>query len=215
MVLVGDKGLPPWYRWQAGKTRLGGADDQPCRLETWSLSLLELLPDVPQERYRFSAEVKASSWKLGEVGIYFAYSQLATKQGPEHWFLALTYAETPYVNGAFLRPHRYREKGAEHGSIHHRGRWGIDHRFASPPRGDGAGWRKIAVEVTPEKVTAFWEGKSIGEARRAELLDTAKELFVKEKGETAPAEFPPQGGLGLYSLTSQADFRRVVVEPLK
>ncbi len=213
--LIGDKGLPSWYQWRTGKTLLRNpaADREPFALKTWSLSLLELLPDPLCDSYRLRAEVRAESNDLGQVGLYFAHHEHATGQGPEHWFWALTFNENNYVNGVSLNLHHYRERQAATGSLNRTFR-ALDHRLPAPAR--GYRWRKLAIEVTPEKTSFFWEDQLLGQATPAELRKHAQEFYEQhDTGQPLPVELSPRGGLGLYGLRTAGSFRRVVIEPLK
>src|SRR5262249_32950515 len=56
---IGETGRPAWYRWKAAE---GSFQDSPwgdgtCHVHSFSLTLLELLPDPMCERFRFSVEV--------------------------------------------------------------------------------------------------------------------------------------------------------------
>jgi hypothetical protein len=77
-------------------------------------------------------------------------------------------------------------------------------------------WRKIAVEVTPEKIRVFWEDHLIGELTRKELMRSARYHIQNQplvKMNTTP-KYPTRGGLGLFVFKANASFRRVVIEPL-
>jgi hypothetical protein len=82
-----------------------------------------------------------------------------------------------------------------------------------------ASWRRVAVEVSPERVKAEWQGRGgawetvceIGEGNLTGLM--IRELARADPNLTG-GDFRPRSGLGLYVYRGKASFRRVVVEPL-
>src|SRR5262249_46476951 len=87
--LVGPSGMPRWFRWQAGAGggQVSTGSDGCCAVHSWTLSLLELLPDPLCEHYRLRVDVRhEKSDELGEVGIYFMHSKHPTALGPVDCF---------------------------------------------------------------------------------------------------------------------------------
>ena len=79
VTLIGETGEPRWSRWQSGKSGshwvLG--DDHVFTINSWSLALLELVPDPQSDRFRITAQVRhEKSDTAGEVGLYFAQGSI-------------------------------------------------------------------------------------------------------------------------------------------
>jgi serine/threonine protein kinase len=111
---------------------------------------------------------------------------------------------------------RYREQGpGPTGSSKHRSNTGVVSRSYVAGDTGGQTWHPLAVKVTPETVEAFWGKESIGTWRQDDpWLDPKRVL--KENPELDPkAEFGPHGGLGLCVEQGGAQFRRVVIQPIK
>jgi hypothetical protein len=88
----------------------------------------------------------------------------------------------------------------------------------SPAQG---GWYELAVEVTPEAVTASIGGDVLGVVRRSQLdrcarivTDTTPPGEVPVKANPPPPAFAPRGGLGLFGFRGTTCFRNIVVKPL-
>jgi hypothetical protein len=72
------------------------------------------------------------------------------------------------------------------------------------------------VEVTPEKVRAFWEGEAIGEISGEQLRKVSRDILTEPRDPIdPPAGDAPGVALGLYVHRSTAAFRSVVIEPLE
>jgi hypothetical protein len=233
VTLIGETGPPHWSRSPTEKEvrSAAGARDKPFTMSSIEPSLLELLPDPQLPRYRFRAEVRHETGDgLGVVGIYFAYSQYVTAKGVEHRFWVLDFndiqgvsrrrdAQGRELQEVALRCRRYRP-------------WGEmpvcklsitpgPHQWkhfapAAPPDDPTQTWRRLAVEVTPEKVRAFWEGEAIGEVSSEQLRKVSREILTEPLDPIdPPAGDAPGVALGLYVHRSTATFRSVVIEPLE
>jgi predicted Ser/Thr protein kinase len=219
-TLIGDKGLPAWFRWIYGEAALQESPngDRTCYYNTLEFALLELLPDPQIERYRFSAEVRhVDTAKNGEVGLFFMHSIHSTPKGVEHCFCTLTFndheslfplPDSSRASQVALYLRRARRVGGNQ-----RTPGGAGNYFQPARRSldNPIPWRKIAVEVTPKAVRIFWEGRQIGEVERKAL----RQQFLKDlTGPPINPQFAPREGLGLFISSGSASFRHVVVEPL-
>jgi hypothetical protein len=90
---LGPDGFRTGGHWILGKGKITPVDRGVIRLETKGLGLVELVPEVPWERYRFRVEVQDVAARTDGVGIYFALRGEATAQGREYWFYEWTFAE--------------------------------------------------------------------------------------------------------------------------
>jgi hypothetical protein len=185
--------------------------------------LVELLPDPQIESYQFSAEVRFDSGKAstgnGAVGVYFLHSQSATAQGEVlHYFCEVRFSgsELPLPRHPEIKGHPVSlnvvcvlERGLRAGASVQVGK---PVYFPSLP---GA-WHKVVIQVTPERANALWDGRSVREISRAEMIES-----VQKKPAPLPfdprdpkPEFSCRGALGLFVTSASGSFRSVVIEPL-
>jgi hypothetical protein len=229
-TLLGATGEPIYSRWvySQGAHVVPDENDGVFTLSAMHTCLLELLPNLPVTHYRFEAEVRhdeTGKSDTGSVGIYCLHAAQPTKQGVEHLFCMLHFndrkAEFPV--GPLLKPTRMEA------SI----RFGVQRRRdPSPADGQDAllgkrfdpitkqnehakTWRRLAVEVRPDGIEAFWEGQSIGRVSRERLEGAAKLTSTSSPNPEYRPDFWPRGGLGLFIWNGVASFRNVSVEPRK
>jgi serine/threonine-protein kinase len=224
-TLIGETGPPRFHnvRTISSRVNLATAPDGAFSVQTGQAALVELLIDPLMERYRLSAEVRHDAGDLlqAEVGVYFMHGRYDLPQRKAiNCFCALSFNELwkwpgrpPEVPIQFnpvsltvqslvdTDPKPIRVRASRAGT-----------KFTPAPHV----WRKVAVEVTPEKIRVFWEGHLIGELSRKELMRTARNDIEKQplaNMNTTP-QFPARGGLGLFVYNGSASFRRVTIEPL-
>jgi serine/threonine-protein kinase len=231
VTLVGETGPPQWWQWAFGGGAVSPqAPDQPFQISAHDLALLELFPAPLPERFVFRAEIKLSPPPLRERapqsaepdpggGLYSGYSKHATTRGGEHCFCTLLLTAADRADSAIkefaLRPQRIRERGAP-GHGWHTGTTGVGKRFSTVGPDRAETWQAIAVKVTPQTIEALRDGQSLGTWRRDDPLLNARIMFGEDNPELDPAVlFGPRGGLGLCVQRGGAEFRRVVVEPIK
>jgi serine/threonine-protein kinase len=222
VTLIGQTGRPAWFqvRTDPNLTNAGSAEDGSFSVTAFELGLVELLSDPQVERYRFSAEVRQDKGekRSDRVGIYFAHTQRTTAGGQVmHEFCGLNFDElhppgpgSKSANSMRFIIRRYAEltKVPIDRTIYGSG-W--DQLFVRQPHT----WRKIAVEVSPERIKAFWENQLVGELSRIELMKLAEDLISEPVAlEDLKPDLPARGALGLYVFGATASFRSVVVEPL-
>jgi hypothetical protein len=222
--------MPEWFRWRTTKgptTVFQAPDGVLCLKSPRADGLLELLPDPQQEHYRFSAEVRQESALRfsGETGIYFAYSNYSTAEGPKHFFASLTFDDNVVPLKSSTGPPKNTVRSVFHlldeQYTCHRTSWQLGDRgrpFEFTPavfdKGQGP-WRKLAVEVRPERFDCFWEDQLVNSLRRREIIPKFK-TFIDDRSvpEERIPQFAPRDSLGLYVARCEASFRRVMVEPL-
>lgn len=232
VVLIGASGGPAWSVWSLVEEEAMQAvaqRDNLFEIDAWKgISLLELLADPQQERYRFRAEVQHSIAPRtgGEVGIYVGDSAHPTRAGVVHCFAALAFndgadlGERPR-NDVRLRMHMSWREPSGRVPYHH-----MDLGVAMPFEPGGIRdrarpWRPVSIEVTPDEIRAFWGEQLIGAAERNSgkkrlqlAIDQLPSRMAPEPEKVRP-EIRPRGALGLYVRHAGARFRNVVVEPLK
>jgi hypothetical protein len=225
VTLLGEGGPPAWSRWvlaEAAPTRqpLAGAA---LSVHSYRLSLLELMPAVPLDRYRFSVEILHESGAEGHIGLYLLHSD-HDASGHHHWLCSLTFSD----HSRNARALRAREKPPAVA-------WMRVHVVRSDPDAPNPGgaaelpvrhpfdpdclhvgrrsWRRLAVEITPEGVAAFFGDEPIG-AFDWEALHASAARACGADGREPVAFRGPRLGLGLYLLASSAGFRRATLAPL-
>jgi serine/threonine-protein kinase len=217
VTLLGPDGLPRYYRWRAEEQRpppLPARRRTPLDLESSATCLMELLPDPQRTRYRLSAEVSHLSATKGWVGVYFAGDEVQTPDGPELRFGTLTFAEqgeyAGQVNMDFVCYH-----GSEAVGTLASERW-VVHRERLDRTATGSPWHTLAVEATPEKIAAFWDGRLFYTWIRAEGVRERDDWWARLHpfaNPPPPPRFAARGELGLFVMRGDARFRNIVVAP--
>ena len=229
-LLIKDAGPPRWSRLIVGEAdaRVSQISNVPFTFETWGhYCLLELLPDPHLTRYRFSAEVHhQEGTDFSEVGIFFGCRKQFTPQGRQVYeFYKLAFHD--FVTIAGRDPRGKLDQSQAHLNYHFR--WtkedgdpieriestGIVENFTPAGRQKWQTWRKLAVNVTPDGIECFWEGKSLGSVRREQLENIAGEAQSRKPGPPVdPLGFSPSGSLGLYVSKGSAWFQSVAIVSL-
>lgn len=238
VTLIGATGKPQWSRWQTGRSRAEATRnaDNSYNIHSWSLSLLELLPDPQVGSYRFRAQVRhEQSDSLGEVGLYFAHKSHQGTLGDVHSFTQISFnalraradlranledakfAPPPRDNTVGLFRHFYADKADGHYT---------DRRIAAAvgprfkPQDVHDHWHDLEVIVTPEVVSARWNGEPfsipVSEMRRNVARELARHPPQPDNplSQSELPAFDVRGGLGLYVWRGSASFRAVSITPL-
>jgi hypothetical protein len=243
--LLPDGKGPRWFRLRTGE---GSAQIRRSNQGSFTISafepvLCELIRDPRQDRYRFRAEVQlASADPTGVAGIYFAHQATPLATTDLHEFIELTFNDIMDAKDAWktmcnaLPPPYPPEPRANP--------VGFNSRLYAEPlerlketkfevampeicpsvRGATPGvWCSLVVEVTPDTVSTFWDGKPVGSVATAEITKATKNCLAllrkDHPDELAARQEGPclnfRGGLGLYVSRSSANFRDVAVEPME
>jgi serine/threonine-protein kinase len=229
VTLIGDSGPPVWSRWQPHRLdarRIYGTD-QVFRVAAWKQpGMLELLPETPP-RYVLRARVQhCESMPLGQVGIYFAHARSRNADGATHCFFRVAFNDrvvspTPAGSVVSLTLPLDLERGGQ--LIPH-----LDtdckakQLFTPAGNAEPMPWRRLAVEVTPEKIRTFWDGTELPPCNRKDALRWASVLLANTVVHPKAGPPPPVPdtdlvlgeGLGLYVDKGVAAFQSVVIEPL-
>jgi serine/threonine-protein kinase len=218
-IFVGEDGLTP-HRWAAGQGTLTPQPGKCVRLASKQVALLEVLPAVPWPRYRFEAEVQDDDPNTQEVGLYVGHREQKTAQGTEHWLCVLSFSERGILPSRLPgRPGRgqgaltalcYREPAS---------RRLFPLLQTAPFAVHRPTWRKLALEVTPELLKAYWGGfdRPFGHVARATLVGDLRRGIAAHPPPLRPASAPAlafEGGLGLVCQSGAAVFRYVVIRPV-
>jgi hypothetical protein len=184
VTLIGLSGGPAWSEWQAppmdGLADLGLDKVFRVTSRAGSFSLLELAPRAPP-RFRLHAQVQ----HLGvddradnepyppEVGVYFAHGKAPRVGTTVHWFYRFAFSDwAPAPHQIRKRPpvqQGVRPPGQVHLVLSRcqdlrtslNGKECMSRQFTPAAKGPSTPWRRLTVEVTPERIRTFWEGRPL------------------------------------------------------
>jgi serine/threonine-protein kinase len=239
VTLIGDTGRPRWSAWRHGqeKSQVSIGADGCFSIHSWSFCLLELLADVPSEKYAVRMQVRhEKSNGPGDVGLYVAHRAHVGKQTRSHTFAYLTFNDI-------------RDIGRDHAFAHLLGGYPrrlnavqLDPCFqvdGTPgpyraslmpglifdPARDARTWRELEIVVGPDGVEGLWEGERVGLLSAASIVaqierwnehwkQTRPDDPIDPPARPTPAQFDQRGGLGVYLYHGSASFRSFTVTPL-
>ncbi len=245
--LIGPAAPPPWRRWwlaqQNPATRIEPAHG--FVVQAWKISLLELLPTVgPHDRYRLHAEIRhLNSSEKGTVGLYLAGASGRGKTGPAFTYTLVHFNDVVDAidQHARLGPlaklvprpggNRVRVQLLDYAPGEPKAYLNFATAFREPELFRAAGrvhagkpgeWRALDVEVSPEGLTFWWDGKLVGRVALSRLQKFHHQALesTRRKDPDNPAlpGFRPdvtlRGGVGLYVEEGCAAFRNVRLEPV-
>jgi serine/threonine-protein kinase len=242
VTLIQETGKPRWYRWRTGKStsQAALASDGSFLVSTWSPSLLELVPDTQTDRYRITAQVRHEDSVTGPtqafgVGLFVACNNYHSGTTPYLFFTELVFNGARgkadvyklFPQGTFSKP-----PGDNIVELCHELLFNADapHQYvrmfngAHGPRFRPMGpefWHTIELVVTPEGITAQWNGQTFSitaaEIRKG-LADEMQLVGPLAADLGLPPgfvpEFRPRGGVGLVIQKGSASFRSVRITPL-
>lgn len=241
VTLLGDGGLPGWYRWRQDPAGLAELDDgsRVAAFRADRLSLLELCEDPQRTRYRLSAEIRQldSPTRAGSVGVYVGFEPIDLPGGgrADRWCgveysdlqnRALTHRPTQRRIEcldclAFARPDGVQDESRPGG-----GGWTAFYpapntAVRAPP------WRRFVLTVGPDEVAVEWSSPDSptplpplpafraaagrGEGTKAHL----SYLRLRWPDQTLPdGGWHPRRPLGVYARRATLAVRNVTIEPL-
>lgn len=234
--LIGQKGTPAYFkvaRQPGGTKPVYEHPDGTFSVETHDLVLVELVPPgACPNGLRLRAKVRHNRGEaglgrrepgMGRGGIYVGHVERSAPGHDNHLFADLTFTddfdpfgeEGPRVKGEQLGAylfalHQYQQidkKQARYAPFE------IEHevfRFLPTAPGEESPWRTLEVEVRPQGIAAFWDGKQVAAFSRAQMGKAAAAIFRDEAGPL----FPPEGGAGLHVFRASMSFCDVRVTPL-
>jgi serine/threonine-protein kinase len=243
--LLPDTNGPRWFRLRTGESsaKIRRSNQGSFTISAFEPVLCELIRDPRQDRYRFRAEVQlASADPTGVAGIYFAHQATPLATTDLHEFMDLTfndimdakddwrslcavipppYPPEPQANQVNFRSKLYAERLDKPIATN----FDVARPEICPSRrGRTPGkWFSLVVEVTPDTVSASWDGQQVGSVAIAKITGHTKNCLASLRKDhpdelVARQEGPClnfRGGLGLYVSRSSANFRDVAVEPME
>jgi serine/threonine-protein kinase len=233
VILIGENGPPRWHEWATkDPSQKAFLKSGFFCVDSWELALLELVRD-PQApcNYSFSTWVRHDTTvgEYGTVGIYFAHSRHTPRRGVEHILCTVKInglvderLSNPNMEGntVSLRVERYPELT-----------WAGNRATVGLPvyfpvsRTERGVWRKIAMEVWPEKIrVTIWRDTQLGmESKSREVslreVEQVKDRVCRRLGqaENDPPEVVPalalRGSLGLYVYKGSASYCNTAIRP--
>jgi serine/threonine protein kinase len=216
--ILDDSFVPRYYRWVTERSRppiTPAPNTGRLHLQSWGLCLVELLPDVPVDRYRISADIRHADSRNGYVGLYFAAEDLANRAD---WSLA--HCTSAIAEAGELAGHTYffcdlfREANGTRDE--NRTQWNL---WNAPfPVAANSEWHTVTIDVSPEKFVCSWDNRleySFDRKVEQPKLDLWwSSLYAEQKQDLPPQPtFSPRGGLGIILYQSGASLRNVQITP--
>jgi serine/threonine protein kinase len=210
VCLVGENGPPDWHRWHVGPTEL--EEGRPVELESGGWSILELLPEVPCDRFRVEADVQIATAQVSQAGFFFSYRNLRGKEGTDMRF---TTASVSRLHGG-LNPCL---------TLVHAGRDEKDHvpffnrrslaKRTLPDPEPLYSWHRMAVEVTPGRTRLYWDGVLVGETTPADIADHVAFEVASRNGDANGVNVPSfRGPFGIFVFVGTVRFHHIILQPL-
>jgi hypothetical protein len=214
-TLVADSAPVGQFRWLLGEGQshivAAGAAD-PFAVHSDATGLIELCATPPWPQFRLHGLVRQDASKQdGDVGLFFAHNLYDTDRGRQHVFWYVNFTELNRASGsAELDVARVATVP---------GAWqdGIPINGAALPfgivrPGMPSPWHALAVEVTGDRIAAYFDDRLITEAPTASMRTVNKQMLTG-MGEIK-GSFTPHGALGIYVRNGAASFKQVVMHPL-
>ena len=190
------------------------ADDKTFTIHSWTLNLLELLPDPKCDRYRFTAQIRhetASDVVAGEVGLYFARVGVGdTNNRAVHSFLQLSFnavigdaefrqrlpadfaRRRPVRKNPWLCCHTLYSERVCPPKRKFQARRRIRATVSTARREQQRGrWHQVEVILTPERVTASFNGESVSVSTESLRRNALAELAMFPLNDTSPSPGNP------------------------
>jgi serine/threonine-protein kinase len=209
VALLGEKAPPAWYRWHVGAGELD--EFWPLELDSGGWSILELLPEIPCDRYRLKGEVRIRTNHVARAGFFFSYRNLQGKEGADMRFTVASCSRSVIDTSAHMLLMHVGKNEADHRTFH--GVQTLCKKELTEAEVDDC--HRLAVEVAPDQMRLYWDGVMVGSTTPEKVafygLCEIRREKVEEKDVNVPAF---QGPIGLFVHDGSAQFRNVVIEPL-
>jgi hypothetical protein len=200
-------------RWIYGENAatILSADREPFCVRSTDMSLLELSPPPPWDRYRLEADVWHKEGGDGIAGLFLGHGLVQTKQGACHRCLLVGFADYGGRAGSVsLALARLPASGSRPTRTPTCGRPYPFDPLSAKPMDDP--WRHLAVEVSPDETSVFWNGTRALTVSRGGIQEVNDKIAFKDAD--AGPDYMVQGDFGLYVANATASFRNVRLKPL-
>ncbi len=215
LVLLGDGAPSGPLNWVLGDKDAVVESDRPFRVRAKGLAVLELQAHCRWDRFRLEAKVRHEDClpnEDGEVGIFVAHQEYNAPQGQYHGMAKFGFADQgkgSYRGKTDFRIWHVSTLSPQMGAY---SAVGVPHHFDLVQQmGAPSSWRKIALEVTPGAVQAFWEDQPVAEISLERMVN--KETAVAHNLPFLHWQFNPAAGVGIYVDQGTASFQDVTVRP--
>jgi serine/threonine protein kinase len=214
LVLIDDHGARLPLQWIFGSNNVRTVSDPgaPFSVQASGLSMAELEARVPWERYRLEAEMRHDDAAgFSEIGLFVAHGAPSSVQGVPRSFIGVGFADQGLASGN-IQPFIGRIDQPEGSSVevHLFARM---HNFTpAQETGQPSPFRKLDLEVTPDKLRVFFEGQLIGALSRADIELRGNHLFREFPG--VHYQYVPQDGVGIYLRDATTTLGRMIIKPL-
>jgi hypothetical protein len=215
---LGEDGPPLWSDCVVGRDQATFVRErgEPYTVNTLATALVEFVPEVPLPGYRVRARVQhADGAVVSRVGLFLGHRKFETPAGTEHYFWELSFCDR--LPGGVRAPlsldlRRVTVPPPEK-NAHHR----LAAGFPKPGVTDapeGPAWHEVVVDVTPEGVRAWEDGRFRGEVKAATLKPLVRQWLARHGHAGLRADLLPSGGgLGLFVEGGTGQFRSVTIGP--
>jgi serine/threonine protein kinase len=231
VVIVPEIGPLKWHRWELDEVTLHAPidSDGAAGFQTYTHSLLELVPDTMTDRYRVSVELRHVNGQHHDsrVGIYLgpinAWGPNGVRTG--RW-IGFDYTEFPPTSPA-QEPACGYFRAYDWTTTQFPDRAWLDNDISlrdfifEPASSVPIPWRKIVIDVSPSAVITYWQRpdgnlvpaftQTITDINLATArLRTAR----RQNGIDLPiSEWSPRGPVGVYAINAAVAFRNIVIDP--
>lgn len=219
ITLIGQVGEPEGFEWLVGESmsKATVAPDAPFTIYSAATALVQLIPHVSWDHYRFRAEVlHKESARANPVGVFIGHSRQATAKGPIDCCIRFGFNDR---RAGDVNQGQVVIDGMVGGHDH---RYAPGHRYALPRPGEKI-WRKMEVLVSPQKVQVDWDGKKFFHEYSWHELSTPFKDQLAVLPKVVPnlahlsaitVDFQPHSGMGVFVNNGAAQFRNLSIEPL-
>jgi len=221
--LIDGQGQPVWHRWRLNrKAAISSIHAGAFTIRSEDCSLLELVKDPRMESFRLRAQVRHERGDVqAQAGLYVLGASTEAPSGQHsdsvvHSFVELSFNETTFLNAPKKNPVRFRPRLLMVPGPMDVKLGGFSPRLVQPAGLNGGDWNALRIDVSPSKLTALWNGISIGEHSSQQTEADIQQSLRRNSDSLAAFNFPlsPRQGVGLIVNRGTASFRNVVIEPL-